>query len=90
MKKFTKKILSVALAATVSVSSLYTSGDLIKAATDVTAKDYKEATLTVKFKPNPKDKGTPQIHAYDRKPGEKPGSGTSKVFTPNTSSVLTC
>ena len=86
MKKFTKKILSVALAATVSVSSLYTSGDLIKAATDVTAKDYKEATLTVKFKPNPKDKGTPQIHAYDRKPGEKPGSGTSKVFTPNTSS----
>lgn len=86
MKKFTKKILSVALAATVSVSSLYTTSDFAKAAVSTTTKDYKAATLTVKFKPNKDDKGTPKIHAYDRKPGEKPGSGTSKVFTPNTSS----
>lgn len=83
MKKFTKKILSVALAATVSVSSLYTTSDFVKAAESASATDYKPATLTVKFKPNKSDEGTPKIHAYDRKPGEKPGSGTSKVFTPN-------
>ena len=71
MKKFTKKILSVALAATVSVSSLYTSSDFAKAAVSNTSKDYKAATLTVKFKPNNSDKGTPKIYAYERNPSNK-------------------
>lgn len=83
MKKFTKKFLSVALAATVSVSSLYTTGDFVKAAVSTSATDYKAATLTVKFKPNASDQGTPKIYAYDREPGAKPGSGTSKHLTTN-------
>lgn len=83
MRKFTKKILSVALAATVSISSLYTTGDFAKAAESTSAEDYKAATLTVKFKPNASDQGTPKIYAYDREPGAKPGSGTSKHLTTN-------
>ena len=71
MKKFTKKILSVALAATVSVSSLYTTSDFVKAAESASATDYKPATLTVKFKPNKSDKGTPKIYAYERNPSNK-------------------
>lgn len=83
MKKFSKKIVSVALAAVVSVSSLYTTSDFAKAAENASATDYKATTLTVKFKPNESDKDTPKIRAYDREPGAEPGTGTHIDLTKN-------